>query len=383
MGQVFILVDCRSQDCDDHHMRYLLILFSLLAIGCGSQEPEVAWQTVELGTDAGFRDIFFLDASKGWMVGEVGLAAPGGIVARTRDGGLTWQYRTKVIPTRRATHSIGMNAVHFLDELNGVIAAESGTIMRTEDGGDTWQKVPPTGPIYASHRDIDFVDERNGWIVGRMGVLRTEDGGASWERVDENLDMAGESLDMLDVLNGWMVGKFGLVLHTVDGGVTWEKIPALGNLEGLSGDEKPHLRSVHFIDEDHGWAAGSWSEMPQFEQFHWGVIIHTRDGGETWQHQIEGLESYLTAIRFADRKTGWAVGYNRKRGQSQILVTEDGGNNWAIMKTIEGEELKTLEIRDGHVWTVGDRTRPGKQALFRLTLPVVEPVLLEGIGQGE
>jgi photosystem II stability/assembly factor-like uncharacterized protein len=350
-------------------MKYLLVICCLLVIGCGSGEVGGSWQTIELGTDAEFRDIFFLDALNGWMVGGVGVSVPGGIVARTRDGGLTWQYRTRVIPERPRTMSIDMNAVCFLDSLRGIIAAESATIMRTEDGGESWQKVPPTGPIYAPHQDVDFVDDKNGWIVGRQGVLRTEDGGASWKKIDENLDMAGEALDMLDIRRGWMVGKFGLVHRTNDGGINWEAVPALGNLEGLSGDEKPHLRSVHFVDEDHGWAAGYWREMPGFDQFDWAVIIHTGDGGRTWQHQIEGVESHLTSIRFVDRDRGWAVGYNRNNGTSLILHTENGGASWESAKTIEGEELRALEVRDGYVWTAGDRVREKKQRLFRFTLP--------------
>jgi photosystem II stability/assembly factor-like uncharacterized protein len=350
-------------------MKYLLVVSCLLAIGCGSEEVGGSWQTIELGTDAEFRDIFFLDALNGWMVGGVGVSVPGGIVARTGDGGLTWQYRTRVIPERSRTMSIDMNAVYFLDPLRGIIAAESGTIIRTEDGGESWQKVRPTGPIYAPHHDVDFVDDNNGWIVGRQGVLRTEDGGVSWKRIDENLDMAGEALDMLDIRRGWMVGKFGLVSRTNDGGINWEIVPALGDLEGLSGDEKPHLRSVHFVDEDHGWAAGYWRDMPDLEQFDWAVIIHTCDGGQTWQHQIEGVESHLTSIRFVDRNRGWAVGYNRNNGTSLILHTKDGGTTWEQAETIEGEELRALEVRDGHVWTAGDRISQERQRLFRLTLP--------------
>ena len=41
---------------------------------------------VDQVASAEYRDIFFLDAQNGWMVGGVGVSVPGGIVAHTRDG---------------------------------------------------------------------------------------------------------------------------------------------------------------------------------------------------------------------------------------------------------------------------------------------------------
>ena len=347
-------------------MRRSVLLFCLLCVGCGSGPPEVPWEAIELGTDASFRDIFFLDADNGWMVGDVGLTVPGGIIARTRDGGDTWQYTTRVIAQRSKASSIDLNAVWFFSGDVGVIAAESGVMLRTDDGGGSWQTIPPTGPVYAHHRDLDFIDSLNGWVIGRRGVLRTEDGGASWQRIDEGLDAAGQAFDMLDAQEGWMVGKFGLVHRTVDGGVTWELVPACGDLDGLGGDEKPHLTGVHFVDRDHGWIAGYVRELTGFEQHDRAVIVHTDDGGRTWTPQLEGVEALLTAIRFADRQRGWCVGFNRNDGTSVILATGDGGRAWAVQQTVHGEELKALAIRDGHVWTAGDRVRDLPQRLFRL-----------------
>lgn len=363
-------------------MRRLLTILCLLLAGCGTDGPEDRWESIALGTDAAFRDLFFLDVQNGWMVGGVAVGVPDGIVARTRDGGLTWRYRTGVAPKRYRASSVDLNAVHFSDEFRGVIAAESGVILRSTDGGATWNKVRPTGPVYAHNRDVAFVDARNGWLIGRQGVHRTDDGGESWRRVDEDLDAAGEALAMLDASRGWMVGKFGLVHRTDDGGVHWERVPALGDLDGLSGDEKPHLTAVDFVDPDHGWIAGFWREFPALEKHDWAVIIHTDDGGRTWTRQIAGLEALLTAIRFADRARGWAVGFNRNNGTSVILATEDGGATWQVQKTVYGEELLALEVRDGHVWTVGDRVRDEPQRLFRLVLdlPVGSD---EGVDEGQ
>ena len=363
-------------------VRRLLILSCLLLTGCGGG-TEDPWEIIELGTDAEFRDIFFLDAQNGWMVGGVGIAVPGGIVGRTTDGGKTWKYTTGIIPKRYKSTSINMNAVYFTDLLNGVIAAEAGTIIRTEDGGETWRKTARSGPVYARNHDVDFVDEMNGWIIGREGVRRTEDGGVTWVRVDEELKLEGNAIQFLDLNIGWVVGKFGDVYRTEDGGLTWEKIPAYGNLEGLSGDDKPNFLSLHFVDENHGWIAGYRREFPGLEQYDYAVLLHTSDGGRTWSKQMEGTQVLLRAVRFANTTKGWATGYNIHDGTSTVFATEDGGRNWEIQKIVHGEEFMSIFERDGHVWIVGDRVRKEPQRLLRMVFPVPEPGLLDGIDEGD
>jgi photosystem II stability/assembly factor-like uncharacterized protein len=346
--------------------RRFLVLSCLLLAGCGGG-PEDPWEVIELGTDAQFRDIFFLDTQNGWMVGGVGVSVPGGIVARTTDGGSTWSYRTGVIPKRYRTMTIDMNAVHFTDLQNGVVAAEAGTIIRTEDGGETWKAAAKKGPVYARNQDVHFVDEMNGWIIGREGVRRTEDGGWTWVRVDETRKMDGKTIQFLDLNRGWVAGKFGAVYHTEDGGVTWTTVPAYGNMEGLSGDDKPDFQSLHFVDENHGWIAGYRKEFPELEEYHYAVMLHTRDGGRNWERQLEGVQVRLRAVRFADELRGWTVGYDINNGTSTVFATEDGGRNWVAQKTVFGEEFLAIYERDGHVWIVGDRVRDQPQRLLRLT----------------
>jgi photosystem II stability/assembly factor-like uncharacterized protein len=352
-------------------MRRLLTLSCLLLAGCGQGGSDDPWQVIDLGTDAEFRDIFFLDAQNGWMVGGVGVSVPGGIVARTTDGGQTWRYKTGVIPNRYQTMNINMNAVYFTDLQHGVVAAEAGRIMRTEDGGETWKMVGAPGPVYARNHDVDFVDAMNGWIIGREGVRRTEDGGATWARIDEERKLEGNAIQFLDQDRGWVAGKFGAVSRTVDGGVTWATVAAYGSLDGLSGDDKPNFQSLHFVDENHGWIAGYRSEFPALEQYHYAVMLHTSDGGQTWARQMEGVPVRIRAVRFADSQRGWAVGYDIHSGTSTVFATADGGLNWISQKTVFGEEFLTIFERDGQVWIAGDRVREEPQRLLRL-VPVAE-----------
>lgn len=74
------------------------------------------------------------------------------------------------------------------------------------------------------------------------------------------------------------------------------------------------LTSVSFSDDQHGWAVG-----------HWGVVLQTGDGGETWrvQRTDSHVDRPLFAVHFFDANHGVAVGL-----WSLVLVTADGGVHW-------------------------------------------------------
>jgi photosystem II stability/assembly factor-like uncharacterized protein len=74
------------------------------------------------------------------------------------------------------------------------------------------------------------------------------------------------------------------------------------------------LTSVSFADERRGWAVG-----------HWGAVLATRDGGETWvvQRKDVQVDRPLFAVHFFDAENGVAVGL-----WSLVLVTRDGGASW-------------------------------------------------------
>jgi photosystem II stability/assembly factor-like uncharacterized protein/subtilisin-like proprotein convertase family protein len=113
-----------------------------------------------------------------------------------------------------------------------------------------------------------------------------------------------EDVHMISATEGWAVGGFGLIIHTTDGGVTWER-QASGTFEAL--------RAVHFHDAQNGWASGN-------------VDLYTSDGGRTWQHgyrQIPGVGT-VYQMDFADRNRGFSTG-NAERA---IMKTTDGGRNW-------------------------------------------------------
>lgn len=328
--------------------RHFLLLSTLaLLLGCPSSVEDGQWTVQELGTDAEFRDVFFLDALQGWVVGG-GYPVEGGIVGATVDGGRTWTFKSNLIPGTRNPHVVHLQAVWFLDAQRGFIAADSGKILRTVDGGEHW---------HAVHRgrrflfDMYFVDEWYGWAVGDNNLYRTTDGGATWQRPiphDADQPFSARSIRFLDRNVGWAVGTAGAIYHTIDGGESWAQ-----QAKPQSG--LPKLRALTFIDPDRGWAVGEI-----------GTILHTTDGGLTWKRQKTGIGSFLTGVHFSDALTGWAVGFDRSDSSSTILHTIDGGETWVPHLKVEGEALFSLTMTEtGYGWAVGERVRPHAQRLLR------------------
>jgi photosystem II stability/assembly factor-like uncharacterized protein len=56
-----------------------------------------------------------------------------------------------------------------------------------------------------------------------------------------------------------------------------------------------------------------------------GHILHSADGGGSWQQAAVPVSSDLTAVFFVDALKGWAVGHD-----GVVLHTADGGLNWTL-----------------------------------------------------
>ena len=320
----------------------------VLLLGClGCQQDDPQWTIHEIATDAEFRDVFFLDALRGWVVGG-GYPVEGGIVGSTVDGGRTWSFKSDLIHSNTGSHAVHLQAVWFLDEGRGFIAADGGKILRTVDGGEHWHAV------HRGHRflfDLYFVDDQFGWAVGDLRLIRTTDGGETWHRPiphDSEQPFSARAIQFLDRDVGWAVGKAGAIYHTTDGGEHWTQ-------QARPQSGMPDLRALAFVDVERGWAVGES-----------GTVLHTTDGGLNWSRQESSTESFLTGVHFLDASTGWAVGFDRGASRSIVLHTIDGGETWAPHLQVEGEALFGLTFTEtGYGWAVGERVRPHPQKLLR------------------
>ena len=359
------------------------------------------WGQQEVNTSLNFKSVHFSDELNGWAVANEPIHfdpfnnnpnAWQGKVWHTSDGGAIWTEQT--LPS-----DIGIiHCVYFQNNLSGwAVGVKNHSIdvfvdtycaaYFTEDGGHTWvEKFSPELKLVFT--DISFVDDKHGWLVGFASssaedggtIFRTVDGGENWQRITENHLLW--QVEFVDSLKGYAVGTDYIaawgppVMRTLDGGQTWEKVHMekndLQGLYGLSvnndrvvaiGDKGyvatstdpwgeygwPHgenlftqkqinslyeFEDVFFINELKGWVVGQ-KNAQSGKYGH--VILHSEDGGLTWQEQYSFAAEYnspgfrLNAIQFVNETTGWAVGTGDWAADpeiSGILFTDDGGATW-------------------------------------------------------
>ncbi len=70
-----------------------------------------------------------------------------------------------------------------------------------------------------------------------------------------------------------------------------------------------------------------------------GIAVYSDDQGATWNQASVPVSVTLTAVRFADPTTGWAVGHD-----GVILITTDGGKSWR--KQFDGDAANPLVLRE-------------------------------------
>lgn len=137
------------------------------------------------------------------------------------------------------------------------------------------------------------------------------------------------------------VGDRGIILLSDDQGATYRQAKQVPT--------RATLTSVSFVNDKTGWAVG-----------HWGVILNTQDGGETWSLQRDDLaaDQPLFAVWFKDARSGVAAGLF-----SLLLTTSDGGKTWSPVKLPSAAGNRPADVnlfsifpdRQGNVLLAGEQ----------------------------
>ena len=129
---------------------------------------------------------------------------------------------------------------------------------------------------------------------------------------------------------GWIVGSSGLILHTADGGTTWE------NQNSTSTET---LRDVCFLSNHIGWAVGEGTQP--YTKTRYGVVLFTQNGGKTWKRINSSHLPPLNNVRFFNLQEGIAAGSASLNCSSGVLLTKDGGKTWTPLEGTSNVGWKT------------------------------------------
>lgn len=219
-----------------------------------------------------------------------------------------------------------------------------------------WEIVQTT--TGTTFNDIFFIDENNGWAVGDaflqsdIKIIHTTDGGKNWTEQNSNTNVDLESIFFVNPNNGYSAGgnflttgkSRGAIIKTQDGGENWSEIFTSNYV----------IKTIIFIDELFGVAAGE-----DFKEGNGGngntYILITRNGGENWiESNVSGISEGIQDIFFISQDIGWAVGR-----EGSIIVTKDGGKSWEKQSSTTNAWLKSVYFIDENTgWIAGNCIAP-------------------------
>ncbi|MFA7290324.1 MAG: T9SS type A sorting domain-containing protein, partial [Melioribacteraceae bacterium] len=186
-----------------------------------------------------------------------------------------------------------------------------------------WELKEIAGEDYI--KSIFFVNKNIGYTTGGLGkIYSTKNGGDTWELYGTEYDYGFNDIYFIDENNGWMVGERfideghgkGIIIHTSDGGKTWETQLVIG---GIEPNRLIYFRSIKMKNENTGWVISS----PPNDGFGETDVFKTENGGINWE-LITTFRYPTSRLKLSIGDTLWAGGW----GYDVFAASPDGGKTW-------------------------------------------------------
>jgi len=219
-----------------------------------------------------------------------------------------------------------------------VAVGDHGVVLLSDDQGKTFRQAKVV-PTRATQNAVSFVDDKEGWAVGHLGVvLHTVDGGETWtmQRDDLSSDRPLFTVWFKDSKLGFAGGLWGLLLKTTNGGNSWEEVKL-----PVAPDRKKADKNL--------FALFSNKKGDLFIAAERGTVFKSKDGGQTWKEIVTGNPGTLwTGVAL---KSGTLIVAGLR---GRILRSEDGGEHWSEVDSGTKSSLTGItESIDGRILAVG------------------------------
>jgi len=170
---------------------------------------------------------------------------------------LSMQLSAQTITVVAQKPGSGFRGLSVVDDSVAWVSGTKGTVGLSKNGGKTWDWKPVAGFEKSDFRDIEAFSAKEAIIMSAgtpAVILKTIDGGESWQVKYNNADPAYffDAMDFSSTNEGWVMGDAIndklMLLHSKDGGETWqiaESLPLAAKGEGAFAASGTCLRSIN------------------------------------------------------------------------------------------------------------------------------------------
>ncbi len=286
-----------------------------------SSDQGATWSFASSGiTGAVVRSVAIDPTSHGIMY----FGSDEGYLARTQDGGQTWQQCP--IPQDygdpQYTFGLGITDIRIAPAKPSDVYVAGSNLYKSSDRGLTFTRIdeienPLCIVIDPLNSNIIYTSEDFG-----SGIKKSLDGGQSWQLLQNGLpdisvfalaiDPSQPSTIWAGTDRGYSDPNSG-IYQSVDGGATWQ-----AKLKRTDGGDQITALTVH--------PRNSNVVLAGIETRYGGKIVQSSDGGETWQEKCSGIGTPY-AIIFDPRNPRTLYAAAEGTG---VLRSLNGGNTWSL-----------------------------------------------------
>jgi photosystem II stability/assembly factor-like uncharacterized protein len=271
-----------------------------------------SWSLTSTSITANLQDVHFIDANTGFT--------SGGIIAKTTDGGLTWNQVYSAANDYFYVMHVSANG-------QGYAAGNWGAFIKTSNYGQTWQSQSDLGEgdIFCG----DHVSDNAAYMMGKLNIHKSSNGGSSWTVIKNAIQGGGiTAMQFSSDTQGTAVSVagggtfYGGIAQTSDGGKLWNI-----RQSATSGG----WYAVDFPTSQVGYVLGTTN------------LGKTTNGGQTWTYSTTPTLT-ATCLEFLDAQTGFAGGLG---GASNICKTTNGGASFTCGTNIGASDIHFIDNERG------------------------------------
>lgn len=226
-----------------------------------------SWDKPTSPTSFGLSEVVFVDPNEWWAVG--GMVPMAGqksnIIIHSVDSGATWDVSYN-------GNEGSLSGVSFVGSLGWAVGNTSfdnfgpPLLLQTTNRGVSWSVSSKASFVGGYLLGVKFWNSTIGYAVGNIGVIKTSDSGNNWSVVYSGPGPGSIGLAVLGAGDVRTIAS-GKIIRSLDGGTSW-------NVEWEKEETQSQLsvRSLFFLNDSIGWAAGRQATILKHRQGNWSVL---------------------------------------------------------------------------------------------------------------